>query len=126
MSQQSKILLIEDDPTLRQLYKETFDRAGFEVLEADDGQYGVDLAIQHQPAALILDLMLPRQGGLHVLRILRSMPETRHLPIIILTALPNPEYQEMAKGKVQGYFLKTKVTPKELVTAVRSLLDDTP
>lgn len=123
MASKPKVLLIEDDPTLRELYKEAFTQAEFEVLEADDGQYGVDLAIQHQPAALILDLMLPRQGGLHVLRILRSMPETRQLPIIILTALPNPEYRELAKGRVQGYFLKTQIKPHELVDAVRQLLD---
>ncbi len=126
MATKPKVLLIEDDPTLRQLYKEAFDHAGFEVLEADDGQYGVDLALQHRPEALILDLMLPRQGGLHVLRILRSMPETRTMPIIILTALPNPEYKEMAKDRVQGYFLKTQIKPGELVDAVRKLLDDQP
>ena len=124
MATKPKVLLIEDDPTQSQLYKEAFDHADFEVLEADDGEYGVDLAIQHQAAALILDLMLPRQGGLHVLRILRSMPETRTMPVIILTALPNPEYREMAKDMVQGYFLKTQVKPKELVDAVRALIDE--
>lgn len=117
-----KVLLVEDDQQLRELYKEEFKQNNFEVLEAEDGQLGVDMSLQHQPDAILLDLMLPRQGGLGALRVLRSLPETKHIPIIILTALPNPEYQEMAKGRVQGYFLKTKIKPKELITKVRELI----
>ncbi len=123
MSKVYRVLLVEDDETLRTLYKEAFRHHNFEVIEAEDGQVGVDYALQHQPDVIILDLMLPRQGGLGALRVLRSQPGTKNTPIIILTALPNPEYLEMAKDKVQGYFLKTKVQPKELVEKVRELLD---
>lgn len=117
-----KVLLIEDNEELRKLYKEVFKRHDFEVYEAGDGQVGVDYALMYKPDAIILDLMLPRQGGLGALRVFRSLPECREMPIFILTALPNPEYQEMAKGRVQGYFLKTQVKPKELVDAVLAAL----
>lgn len=116
------VLLVEDDEELRHLYKEIFHRNGFKVYEAGDGQLGVEMAIMNQPDAIILDLMLPRQGGLAALRVLRSLPESRRLPIFILTALPNPEYKDTAKGRVQGFFLKTEIKPQELVQAVLAQL----
>lgn len=119
-----RVLLIEDNEQLRTLYKEIFARNNFEVFEAADGQYGIDLTLMEHPDAIILDLMMPRQGGLGALRILRSLPGCQRLPIIILTAMPNEEYQKMAEGKVQGYYLKTQIKPKELVQKVRALLDE--
>ena len=120
---QRKVLLIEDDEPLRTLYKEIFRHNNFEVVEAADGQTGVDMALMHLPDIIILDLMLPRQGGLGALRVFRSLPECRHTPIFILTALPNPQYQEMAKGRVEGYFLKTQVTPQQLVDQALKFLN---
>jgi DNA-binding response OmpR family regulator len=117
-----KVLLIEDNEELRRLYSEVFKRHDFTVYEAGDGQTGVDYALMYRPDAIILDLMLPRQGGLGALRVFRSHPESKHVPIFILTALPNPEYQQMAEGRVQGYFLKTQIKPKELVDAVSKAL----
>lgn len=108
---------------MRRLYREAFSRNNFAVFEAGDGQSAIDSALIHEPDLILLDLMLPRQGGLGALRVFRSLPECKHTPIIILTALPNPEYKEQAEGRVQGYFLKTEITPKELVAKVRELLD---
>ena len=118
----SSILLVEDNEELRRLYRETFHRQNFAVFEAGDGQSAVDSALIHRPDVILLDLMLPRQGGLGALRIFRTLPECKHIPIIVLTALPNPEYREQAKDRVQGYYLKTEITPKQLVEKVRELL----
>ena len=118
----AKILLAEDDTTLRRLYREVFKRAGFEVVEAVDGQEAVDLALNHQPAMIILDLLMPRQGGLGALRVFRTLPECKDIPIIVLTALPNPEYKAEAAPWVQGYYLKTELTPAQLVKKVKVLL----
>ncbi len=115
---QRSVLLIEDNHELRQLYKEIFHHNNFEVFEAADGESGVTEALTNRPDAIILDLMMPRQGGLGALRIFRSNPNTANVPIFVMTALPNPEYREMAKGKVQGYFLKTEITPQKLVSYV--------
>jgi len=124
MAHLKRILLVEDDESLRTLYKEEFLHNNFEVIEAEDGQLGIDYALQYKPDIILLDLMLPRQGGLGVLRILRSMPETKTMPIIILTALPNPEYQAMAKDRVSGFYLKTKITPAELLAKVQAVLKE--
>lgn len=116
------VLLIEDNEELRRLYKEVFHHNNYTVYEAGDGQIGVDYALMYKPDAIILDLMLPRQGGLGALRVFRSLPECKNVPIFILTALPNPEYQEMAKDRVQGYFLKTQIKPRDLVAQVEGAL----
>jgi DNA-binding response OmpR family regulator len=123
MARSYKVLLVEDNESLRTLYKEEFSHNNFEVVEAEDGELGVRMAIEKLPDVILLDLMLPRQGGLSVIKILRTLPETKNIPIIVLTALPNPEYQQEAGLKVQGYFLKTQVKPHELVAKVRGLLE---
>ncbi len=118
----AKVLLVEDNEPLRTLYKEIFRHNGFEVAEAADGEEGVNMALSQKPDAVILDLMLPRQGGMRTLKILRSYPDTKHLPIVILTALPNPEYEEQTKTLVQGFYHKTEIKPQELVEKVKALL----
>ncbi len=123
MGKTYKVLLVEDNEPIRTMYKEEFLHCNFEVVEAEDGEIAVNAAIQHLPDIILLDLMLPKQGGLSVLKILRSHPETKDTPVVILTALPNPEYQDEAGDKVQGYFLKIQVKPRELVNKVRSMLD---
>lgn len=117
-----RVLLVEDNDALRTLYKEIFKHNGYEVFEAVDGAQAIDEALECHPDVIILDLMLPRQGGLRALKIYRSIPECRNTPIIILTALPNPDYQKEAGNMVQGYYLKTAITPQELVTKVSALL----
>jgi DNA-binding response OmpR family regulator len=117
-----KVLLIEDNEELRKMYADVFERHNYTVYEAGDGQTGVDYALIYKPDAIILDLMLPRQGGLGALRVFRSNPELKHTPVFILTALPNPEYQQVAASLVQGYFLKTQIKPKELVETVSKAL----
>jgi len=121
---QRSVLLIEDNQELRQLYKEIFIHNNFQVFEAEDGDTGVNMALTNRPDAIILDLMMPKQGGLGALRVFRSNPDIANTPIFILTALPNQEYREMAKGKVQGYFLKTEITPQKLVSTVAEQLNN--
>ena len=118
-----KVLLVEYNEELRRLYRETFRRNNFTVIESSDGQSAIDQALLHLPDLILLDLMLPRQGGIRALRVFRTLPECKPIPIIILTALPDPKYKEQTENLVQGYYLKTEITPKDLVTKVRQLLD---
>ncbi len=117
-----RVLLVEDNDELRGLYREIFRHNDFDVFEAADGERAIDEALECRPDVIILDLMLPRQGGLRALKIYRSLPECKNTPIIILTALPNPDYQKEAGTMVQGYYLKTAIKPQELVGKVSELL----
>ncbi|MEX1051972.1 MAG: response regulator [Patescibacteria group bacterium] len=112
------VLLVEDNEELRRLYREIFHHNNFEIFEAADGETAVAEALANKPSIIVLDLMLPRQGGIGALRVLKSNPLCSNIPVIILTAMPNQEYREMTKGMVEGYFLKTEITPQKLVSYV--------
>ena len=117
-------MIVEDDATLREMYKDAFRHAGFAVIEAWDGEMAVDVALSGEPDIVLLDIMMPKQGGLGTLRIMRTMPELKHIPVIIMTALANAEYRDVAKDMAQGYFLKTEVSIKDLIQRVEELLKE--
>ncbi len=81
-----RVLVIDDEADVRLLYRVNLRHAGHEVLEAVDGEMGIELAFEHLPDALVLDLMLPNVDGFEVLRTLRADRRTRELPVLVLTA----------------------------------------
>jgi CheY-like chemotaxis protein len=81
-----RVLVIDDEADVRLLYRVNLRHAGYEVLEAEDGQRGIDAALEHRPDAVVLDLMLPRIDGFEVLRALRADPGARETPVLVLTA----------------------------------------
>lgn len=125
MGGQRKILIVEDDNVLREMYKDAFRHSGFNVIEAWNGEMAIDIALTGEPDIVLLDVMMPKQGGLGTLRIFRTMPELKHIPVLILTALGNPEYRAIAKDLAQGYILKTEVTVSQLIKRVEDLLKET-
>ena len=81
------ILIIDDEEPIRELLKLTLQSAGFDsILEASDGEDGLALAARYLPDLILLDLMLPGMDGLSVCRRLKTSPDTRMIPIIMLTA----------------------------------------
>ncbi len=82
-----RVLVIDDEADVRLLYRVNLRHAGHEVLEAVDGETGLELAFEHLPDALVLDLMLPNLDGFEVLRTLRADERTRELPVLVLTAI---------------------------------------
>ncbi len=81
-----RILLIEDEPDLRDVVQFNLEEAGYEVLTAANGGEGLRLARQEKPALVLLDIMLPDISGLDVCRTLKNSPETEHLFVVLLTA----------------------------------------
>lgn len=117
------ILVIDDNPTIRQLYQQRFREAGFRVLLASNGDEGLTLAISGQPAAILLDIMMPVKGGLGTLEVLKTMPETRAIPVIMLTAYPADEYRDKSGRSGAAAFLsKAEITPGDIVKKVQELL----
>ena len=118
-----RLLLIEDDPDTRQIYKDVLDLEGFQVLLAEDGEKGLSCAQETLPDIILLDLMLPKISGFDVLRRLRDAEETRRIPVMIFSARAEIADRERAAALgVTEYTMKAVNPPKQVVSRLRSLL----
>ena len=117
-----RVLIVEDEDALTEMLRYNFDREGFDVVVAADGDEAVLAVVEQQPDLVLLDWMLPRTSGIAVCRRLRGRPQTRALPIIMLTA--RGEEVDRVRGFESGaddYVVKP-FSPSELVARVRALL----
>lgn len=118
-----RILLVEDEQALRELYREWLLLDGCEVVEAADGVSGIEAIFHQHPALVVLDIMLPKKDGFEVLKEIRRHPKTRNLPVVILTSLDQGfEKQQGSKLGANLYIVKTELSPDRLQSAVRDLL----
>jgi len=119
-----KILCIEDEHFISELYVRALTRAGYDVTVEVDGQRGLELAQTNQFDIILLDLMIPTITGIEVLRRLRNPKETSPLKakIIITTNLEQREdIRADIENQADGYIVKAEITPHELVGFVDSL-----
>jgi two-component system phosphate regulon response regulator PhoB len=96
-----RILVVEDDTALRQLISLSLSRVGYEVLETGLGSTVMPLAIQHKPDLIILDVILPEGSGVDVSTELRKNPETRGIPIMMMTILTSGSNMSNAHWRQQ-------------------------
>ena len=87
----TRILIVDDDEDIRAYLEVTLELAGFEVVQAVDGETGLQAAFDAEPELIVLDVMMPGLDGLEVLRRLRADSRTNHLPVILLTAKAQPD-----------------------------------
>jgi len=92
-----KILLVEDDLSLRKIYTKFLSSKGFTVVSAEDGLEGMNMARNENPALIVLDVMLPKMNGYKVCKILKSDPRAKTIPIILHTAKMAQEDQLMSE-----------------------------
>ena len=119
----AKILLVEDDAALRDIYSTRFLAEGYEVVTAADGEQALTTAVREKPNLILLDIMMPKISGFDVLDILRTTPETKDCKIVLMTALSQPS--DIDKGKSLGaddYLVKSQVTLTDVVEKVKVLL----
>jgi len=117
-----KILYVEDNDDNVYVVKNRFTRAGFTVLVATDGEQGVEMATAEQPALIIMDLRLPVLDGWEATRRIKAQPETRHIPIIALTAHAMSGDREKALAAGCDDFDTKPVELPRLLEKVRALL----
>ena len=119
----NKILIIEDDQILVQMYETKFKHAGFEVETALDGVTGLEKMRTDKPDFVLLDIVMPKLSGKDLFEKVRFDPELQKIPIAILTNVDNPKEQAeyLNKGAV-GYFKKSVLTPAQVVEEVRNIL----
>jgi two-component system phosphate regulon response regulator PhoB len=110
-----KVLLVEDDEVVAEMYRLALVAAGRTVLIARDGEEGLLMVSDEEPDFVVLDVRLPRLNGLEVLARLRTNPKTRELPVIILSNVGDPEL--LARGSHLGaleFMIKAQTTPAQL------------
>ncbi len=121
--QKTKVLIIEDEEILVNMYKSKFEKEGFEVCQALNGKDGLDQVKENKPDIILLDIIMPEMDGFMVLKDLKSNPETQNIPVIMLTNLGQEE--DIEKGKELGakdYLLKVDSTPNQVVEKVKEIL----
>ncbi len=121
----AKLLLVEDDNNLREIYGARLMAEGFEIVSAADGEEALALAVKEKPDLIISDVMMPKISGFDMLDILRTTPETKDTKVIMMTALSQPE--DRARGESLGadrYLVKSQVTLEDVVATVHEVLGD--
>lgn len=123
MSEGKKILIVDDDLTLREMYEERLKFDGYVVIGASDGEEALKKAAEEMPDLILLDIMMPKMNGIDVFNRLRADESTKKIPVIVLTAL----VQEIDKIKTlmterDGYLIKSEQMPKEVLAKVHSAL----
>lgn len=121
-----KIAIIEDDPTISQMYRMKFEADGFDVRLAGNGAVGIALVKQFQPDAILLDLQMPEVNGVEALRQIRSQPASAQTPVIVLTNLGQEEAPtDLQSLSIHSYIVKANMTPRQVVDQVKSAIANT-
>ena len=120
----AKILLVEDDQSLREIYGIRLTAEGYEIVPAGDGEEALAAAVRERPDLIISDVMMPKISGFDMLDILRSTPETKDIKVIMMTALSSEDQRERGESLGADRFLvKSQVGIEDVVNAVHEVLD---
>lgn len=118
-----KILLVEDNPELRNMYQTFLELNGFTVGVAIDGEDGLDKAREFKPDLIFLDIMMPKKDGFEVLKILRHDPayNCTKTKIVMLTNLGDSKVTPQMRQDMDGYVIKAEIVLSDLVEVIKSL-----
>jgi two-component system phosphate regulon response regulator PhoB len=117
-----RILLVEDDKELREMYKQRLEMENFKVYEADDGAEGINKIDRIEPDVIVLDLVMPNVTGIEFLELVKGLPETAEIPVIVLTAYPakKPEIDHI---QIEAFLVKSEISIEDLVKKIKEILE---
>ncbi len=118
------ILVVDDEPYMIRLLQHHIERAGYRLVKATNGREALERIEEDQPDLIIMDVMMPEINGLEVLAQLRKQEQTKHLPVIIMTANAQRFTREQAEAAGVSAFLTKPFSPTQLMTEVRRHLDN--
>lgn len=119
----AKVLIIDDEEAILLMYSEKLKTAGHEVLTANDGEEGLKIAQKQKPDLIFLDIIMPQVNGLDVLKELKNNPDTKDIPVFLLTNLPEDTSGDKARELgVTGYLVKAQVEPAKLEEIIKETL----
>ena len=116
------VVIAEDEPDTAKLLTYRLRKCGVDAITAADGISALNEVFEHKPDLVILDLMMPRMDGLEVCRLLKSSPTTRHIPVLMLTALASPADKLRGFGNGADDYLTKPFDIPELVARIFALL----
>ena len=117
------ILMIDDDPAIQRLFGAKFSAAGHEVLYANDGDSGREMARRFMPDVILLDVRMPKTDGYTVARRLKTEEKTKDIPVVFLTNEDfSPEAEKMAKEVWVADYIHKSIDLNELVKRVESVI----
>lgn len=122
-SPKTRVLVVDDDQTLLDMYKERLTASGYEVVTASDGRQALAKAIDYLPHCILLDILMPQVNGFDVLENIRSTEETKNIPVIMLTALVQDSNRQ--KGLAEGaddYIIKSETMPGEVIAKIETVI----
>jgi DNA-binding response OmpR family regulator len=122
--EKTKVLIIEDEEMLVNMYISKFTKEGYQAEKASNGRIGLEQARTIKPDIILLDIMMPEIDGFMVLKDLKNDTATKDIPVIMLTNLGQEE--DIEKGKQLGatdYLVKANLTPAQVVEKVKTILE---
>lgn len=118
------MLIVDDDEFLSGIYATKLELEGFKVIAAQDGEKGLEKARQEQPVIILLDVLMPKLDGFETLKRLKVNPETKDIPVIMLTNLGQKEDIERALEQgAEDYLIKAHFVPAEAVEKIKGVLN---
>lgn len=118
-----KILIVEDDKSLRHALEEVISREGFIAMVAKDGEEGLESALKNHPDLILLDIIMPKMNGVKMLKSLRDDTWGKAVPVLLLTNDTDPEHmRETLKDNATDYLIKSDWEIEEVVKKVKTTL----
>lgn len=119
-----KIAIVEDDQSIREMYRLKFETENYKVFTAENGKRGLELAEKEKPDIILLDLMMPEMTGDEMLKKLRDQEWGKKIKVIILTNVSKDEASAKVKDLgVKDFIVKAHFTPQEVVDTVKEVID---
>ena len=123
----SKIMVVEDDASLREIYSIRITAEGYDVVSAGDGEEALAMAVREKPDLILSDVMMPKISGFDMLDILRSTPETASIKVVMMTALSAEDQRQWGERLgADRYLVKSQVGIEDVVNTIHEVLGDRP
>ncbi len=116
------ILIVDDDPGVCRPLAEAFRLAGFAVLQAADAVQGLQIASEHRPDLIFMDIQLPDLDGISVVETLKSDPTVRHIPVVAMTGYDIMGEQARSMGRNCAAYVQKPLRPRDLINLATALL----
>ncbi len=118
------ILIVEDEPVFRLIYRGVFEHDGYEVLEAQDGEAGWQMAVEKKPDLVLLDLILPKASGYEVLERIRKEESIKTMPVVIFSIMgAEKDIQKALDLGADFYRVKGANSPRDILVEINSMFD---